>query len=112
MGIQYQLYLLGSIDKNGQGRQTQPPAQRTSTLNNSVSPRRKKSAPNTSEKRAPAELTPRHTQECMVSTTSSDTWSMCSGSSEGSGSNDVSKNILIQIVENFNSSSVNYWLIN
>jgi len=77
---------LGSIDKNGQTRQTQLPAQqRTSTLNNTVSPRRKKSAPSLREKRPTVEMNLRHTQDCMVSTTSSDTWSMCSGSSEGSG---------------------------
>eukprot|EP00111_Clytia_hemisphaerica_P008901 TCONS_00025992-protein len=73
----------GSIDNNGQSRQTQPPARCTNLLNNSssgVSPRRKKSVPDKRETH--------RTHECMISTTSSDTWSMCSGSSEGSGSTD------------------------
>lgn len=69
----------GSINNNGTSRTTAPPQQCVSALNNAVSPRRNSKVP-AAESRRPT--------DSMVSTASSDTWSMCSGSSEGSGSND------------------------
>lgn len=69
----------GNIDNTGNVQQAAVPLPQNNA-STSISPRRKKSA---HEKRD---------SRITESTASSDTWSMCSGSSEGSGSTDVSLN--------------------